>query len=223
MELITTTVAVDAQKRGDQVVLHLVKGDHGTIRFMFVPTAGGKRIDISQAAQAKVRAHSTLWQPAEDILLNCTISGGNVYMTPTETLTWDKNEFEAQLVLIKPDTTTLSSLPFTIIVHDTVYEGDAVQRTNNSLTDLEWTEATLTLTAQLKDGTEITVQLPHVHPAADSDNDGFMTSDMYDLLQQLQEWMDQGVKTTDDPTFAGLHIGNLTIDSQGNITGARFT
>ena len=223
MELITTTVAVDAQKTGDQMTLHLVQGDYGTIRFMFVPTNGGSMIDLTNVAQAKVQAHSTYWQPADDLLINCTIQDGNIYMTPTQALTANLNEYQAQLVLLNSSNQTLHSLPFTIIVHDSVYTGDTVDHTNTTLTELDWTSATLVLTATLKDNTEISVSLPHTHPDATGSSAGFMSAAMYNLLQQLGAWMDQGVKTTDDPTFAGLHIGDLSIDSEGNISGARFT
>lgn len=223
MELITTTVAIDAQKTGDQVTLHLVQGDYGTVKFQFVATSGGSMIDMSPVALAKVRVHSTYWDPSDDLLINCAIQNGNIYMTPTQALTQNINEYSAQLVLLDSSNQTLSSLPFTIVVHNNVYMGEAVEHTNNSLTEFEWTQATLVLTAKLLDGTTVSVALPHIHPDATGSAAGFMSAAMYNTLQQLAGWMNQGVKTTDDPTFAGLHIGDLSIDSEGNISGARFT
>ena len=223
MELITTTVAIDQERQGEQVTLHLVQGDYGTIRFQFVATNGGNKIDMANVSEAKVMAHSTYWEPSEDLLINCTIQDGNIYMTPTQALTQYRNEFQAQLVLINSLTQTATSLYFTIIVHDRLYTGDTVEHTNTTLTQMDWEPVTLVLTATLKDGTTVSVSLPHTHPDATGSSAGFMSAAMYNLLQQLGAWMDQGVKTTDDPTFAGLHIGDLSIDSEGNISGARFT
>ena len=223
MELITTTVAIDQQHQGDQVTLHLVQGDYGTIRFQFVATNGGSSIDMSNVSEAKVMAHSTYWQPSEDLLINCTIQNGNIYMTPTQALTQYRNEYQAQLVLIDSLTQTATSLYFTIIVHDRLYTGDTVEHTNTTLRELGWNQTTMVLTATLKDGTTVSVSLPHGHPDATGSSAGFMSAAMYSLLQQLGAWMNQSVKTDAEPTFAGLHVGDLYIDGEGNISGARFT
>ena len=74
------------------------------------------------------------------------------------------------------------------------------------------------------DGTKIVAdKWEHTHPLATDEIDGFMSKENYVLLQQLGQYLDQGVKTTDEPTFAGLHIGDLYIDDEGVITGLRFT
>jgi hypothetical protein len=50
-----------------------------------------------------------------------------------------------------------------------------------------------------------------------------MSPEQFALLANVASWMDQGVKTTDSPTFAGLTVGNVTIDPDGSISGLRFT
>ena len=89
--LITTTVSVDAQKNGAQVTLHLIQGDAGTRRIMFVPISGGRQIDLDGVATAKMTAASV--HTGEPLLINCTIEQGKIYMVPTAALVGQVDEY----------------------------------------------------------------------------------------------------------------------------------
>lgn len=219
--MITTTVSVDAQKTGAQVTLHLIQGDAGTRRIMFVPISGGRQIDLDGVATAKMTAASV--HTGEPLLINCTIEQGKIYMVPTAALVGQVDEYACQLVLLDDEDQTLSSMPFTIISHGTVYDGDAVEHTNTTVSAVYFDDQGR-LTVELMDGTVLVAdKWEHTHPLATDEIDGFMSKENYALLQQLGQYLNQGVKTTDEPTFAGLHIGDLYIDDEGVITGLRFT
>lgn len=219
--MITTTVSVDAQKTGAQVTLHLIQGDAGTRRIMFVPISGGRQIDLDSVATAKMTAASV--HTGEPLLINCTIEQGKIYMVPTAALVGQVDEYACQLVLLDDEDQTLSSMPFTIISHGTVYDGDAVEHTNTTVSDVYFDDQGR-LTVELMDGTKIVAdKWEHTHPLATDEIDGFMSKEDFTLLHQLEDYLNQGVKTTDEPTFAGLHIGDLYINGEGEITGLRFT
>lgn len=229
MILITTTVAVDAQKTGAQVTLHLIQGDAGTRRILFVPVSGGRQVDISGAARAYVRALSLAAE--EPLLIPCTIEDGNAYMVPTAALVANADEWACELIFMDDEEEPiedyigrkLTSLPFTIITHGSVYDGDAVEHTNNSVSAVYFDEQGR-LVVELLDGSKIIApKWEHTHPLATAEEPGFMSPSQFTLLQQLSEWMDQGVKTTDSPTFAGLRVGDLVINGDGTIEGLRFT
>lgn len=221
MQLITTTVSVDAQKDWSQAVIHLVQGDAGTRRLMYVPIYGGRQISMERVVKAKVRAESQA--TGDPLLIDCTIEGGKIYMVPTAALVADADEFHSQLVLMDADDQTLSSMQFTILVHGTVYEGDAVEHTNNSVSAVYFDEQGR-LTVELMDGTKLVAdKWEHTHPLATTEIDGFMSKEDFTLLHGLEEYLDQDVTTEAEPTFAGLHIGDLYIDGDGVITGLRFT
>lgn len=221
MTLITTTVAVDAQKTGAQVTLHLVQGDAGTRRLLFVPVSGGKQISMDGVARAKVRAQSLA--SGEPLLLDCVIEDEKIYLTPTAALVQDADEFACDLVLMDAEDQTLTSMPFTTIVHGGVYDGDAVEHTNTTVSKVYFDEDGC-LVLELLDGSKIVAdRWEHTHPLATAEEPGFMSPSQFTLLQQLSEWMDQGVKTTDSPTFAGLRVGDLVINGDGTIEGLRFT
>lgn len=218
--LITTTVAVDAQKPGAQVVVHLQQGDSGTRALRLVPTEGGKAVDLSEAAQAKVMAHSL--NNDNDLLITAELGENYVDMVPTPALVEAADEFACQLLILDGEGQTLKSMPFTVLVHGSVYTGDAVEHTDTTISSMEWDQETMTLRLIRADGTSITCDMTHTHPLATEEIDGFMSKEMFSLLQQLSEWMDQGVKTTDSPTFAGLQIGDIIIENN-EIRNARFT
>jgi hypothetical protein len=114
-------------------------------------------------------------------------------------------------------------MEFTILTHGTVYDGDTVEHTNTTVSAVYFDEQGR-LTVELLDGSKIVAdRWEHTHPLATTEDAGFMSPEQFDLLQQLSEWMDQGVKTTDSPTFAGLRVGDLVINGDGTIEGLRFT
>ena len=228
--LITTTVSVDAQKTGAQVTLHLVQGDAGTRRILFVPISGGRLIDTAQVSMAKViLASSALDEPLE---IDCVISSGKIYMTPTAAMVEFADEFACQLVLYNSSNETLSTMPFTIIVHGTVFEGDAVEHTNTRISSVRFDDETGRLTIELADGTVLVANYwNHTHDLATALKDGFLSKEDFALLRSIDNYINQDVKTTATPRFEGLEIGwdedlqepILTIDNEGVITGLRFT
>lgn len=218
--LITTTVSVDAQNQGDLVKIHLVQGDAGTRRLQLVPTSGGRPISLDNVADAKVRAQNIAEEP---LLINCSIDAGKIYMVPTAALVERATEWACQLVLLNSEQETLSSMPFTIITHGTVYDGDAVEHTSDRVSGMEWNDATKELVIVLESGTRITCDLTHTHAVVTAVADGFFPHGQYAALQNWITWLNQGVATTDTPTFAGLHVGGLYIDGDGIIHNARFT
>lgn len=221
MYLITTIVSLDAEKTGAQVVLHLVQGDAGTRRLQLVPASGGRLVDVRDASAAKLMAHGIAG--GTDLLLDCIMGDGKIYCTPTAALVADAETYACQLVLLDEDDQTLKTLPFTIVVHGTVYEGDAVEHTNTTATSVYF-DANGQLTIELADGTKLVAEKwEHDHDLADEEKAGFMSPEQFALLEDVAGWMDQGVKTTDSPTFAGLTVGDVTISGDGTITGLRFT
>jgi hypothetical protein len=218
--LITTTVSVDAQKTGAQVTLHLIQGDAGTRRIQFVPISGGRQISLANVSGARVRAVSLSGEP---LLINCTIEDGAVYMVPTAALVQNVDEWACQLVLLNSDDETLSSMPFTILTHGTVYDGDAVEHTNKELSAIYF-DSQGRLTIELADGTVLVAdKWVHTHDLATATKAGFLSAAHYTLLTQLAQRVNQDVRTTASPTFAGLTIGSMTISGDGTITGLRFT
>jgi hypothetical protein len=221
MYLITTTVSLDAEKTGAQVILHLAQGDAGTRRLQFVPAAGGRLIDVREASAAKLMAHGM--GGGADLLMDCALEGGAIYYTPTAALVAEAETYACQLVLLDDDDQTLKTLPFTVLIHGGVYDGDAVEHTNTTATSVYFDEDGQ-LTIELADGTKLIAdRWEHTHDLATAEKAGFMSPEQFALLANVASWMDQGVKTTDSPTFAGLTVGNVTIDPDGSISGLRFT
>jgi hypothetical protein len=223
MELITTTVSLDAQKAADQVIIHLVKGDSGTRRFQFVPIEGGHLIDVSAVAMAKVQAYSQA--TTGSLLIDCVIESGKVYMTPTPAFVASVDEWACQLVLLDEDNQTLSSMLFTTIIHGRVYEGDAVEHTNVTLEEATYNAATKTLILTMADGSVITVSLDHVHANATTSAAGFESATDKANLDTLVSRVDQDLRTNaaTTPSFPSLIVGAVTINNDGTVTGLRFT
>ena len=218
--LITTTVCVDAQRPASQMVIHLVQGDSGTRKLRMIPVEGGAAVDLSNVAQAKVMAHPA---SGSDLLLNCTLGGFFADLVPTPALVAGANEWAAQLVLLNSSNEQIKSMPFTIIVHGTVYDGDTVEHTNVTVTEILWDADTQRLTIVRADGTRIVSQaMTHTHPLATADDPGFMSPEQFLQLQALATQVDQDVSKDGEPTFAGLTIGSVVISSDGTMTGVRF-
>lgn len=221
MELITTTVSVDAQKAADQVIIHLVKGDSGTRRFQFVPIEGGHLIDVSAAAMAKVQAYSQA--TTGSLLIDCTIDSGKIYMTPTPAFVASVDEWSCQLVLLDGTNQTLSSMPFTTIIHGRVYEGDAVEHTNVTLEEATYDADTKTLIMTMADGSVITVSLDHAHTNATTSTAGFESAVDKTNLDLLVSRINQALLTTSSPTFNAASIGAVSIANDGTVTGLKFS
>jgi hypothetical protein len=220
--LITTTVSVDTQKSADQVTMHLVKGDVGTRRFLFVPASGGRPVSMENVVHARVLALNQ-WL-GEPLQIECVIESGKVYMTPTAALVADANEWACQLVLLDEDDQQLSSLPFTIIVHDKVFDGDAVEHTNTTVTAVYYDDDGF-LCIRLADGTILKADRAlndHTHAIVTETDDGFFSHEWYEELQNWLTWLDQDVSTTAAPTFHDLHVGQVTIHNNGEVEGLMF-
>ena len=222
MSLITTTVSLDAQKTGDQVTMHLVRGDSGTRTFNFIPISGGQMISLYGVAAAKVQAQSLYTD--DPLLIDCTITGGLIFMVPTAALVANADEWAAQLVLLDSGNQTLHSMPFTIIVHGTVYTGDAIEHTNTTVTEIRWDSTYQYMTIVLADGSTITSPaMTHTHAKATATADGFLSKEHYSKLVDYDTWLDQDVSQDGTPTFASATIGAVTIAADGTVTGLKFT
>lgn len=218
--LITTTVCVDAQKPASQMVIHLNQGDSGTRTLRMIPIEGGAAIDMSGAAQAKVMAHPA---SGSDLLLNCTLGGFYADVVPTPALVATAQEWSAQMVLLDSLGGQLKSMPFTIIVHGSVYEGDTVEHTNTTVSEIQWDEDTNRLVIVLADGTRIySPEMTHTHPLATETDPGFMSPAQFLQLEALATQVDQDVSQDGTPTFAGLTVGEVVINPDGTMTGVRF-
>ena len=218
--LITTQVSLDAAKSAGQVVLHISVGDVDTRRLRMVPVSGGRPVDLSTASQAKVQAKGK--NGGTSLLLNCTLGGDYADLTPTAALVKTAEEYAAQLTILDAGGNTLHTAPFTIIVHGTVYEGDAVEHTNTTL-GAAYFDSNGRLNLVLEDGTKIVAdKWEHTHPLATATLDGFMSKEDFSALQTLKNRVNQALNTTSSPTFAGLTVGSMTITSDGYIQGARF-
>lgn len=217
--MITTTVCVDAQKPAGQAVIHLNRGDSGTRALRLIPVEGGAAIDLSNVAQAKVMAHPL--SGGEDLLISCELGDRYADMVPTAALVSSAGEYTAQLVLLDDEQQTVKSMPFTILIHANVYNGDAVEHTNKEISELIWDGSTLSV--KLADGTTLSVDLTHTHLLATAERDGFMSKELFAQIAELLSRVDQDVSTTSTPTFAGLTIGDVVISGDGTMTGVRFT
>ena len=223
MSLITTTVCVDAQKPATQAVVHLSQGDSGTRTLRMIPVEGGCAVSLQSAVQAKVRAHPL--SGGSDLLLNAELGGYYADLTPTPALVAGAEEWRCQLLLLDGQDQTLSSMPFTILIHAGVYSGDTVEHTNTTVSEIRYDAENMQLIIALADGTTIAgPSMAHTHPLATSEAPGFMSAVDFDFVQGLKSEVNQDVRTTAEPTFAGLTIGSLHIDgTTGEITGLRFT
>lgn len=220
--IITTTVSLDTQRDETQVIIHLKQGDFGTRALRFIPAAGGKPVDFTNVKQGCIKLQSKT--NAENALLIDGTPGDNyVDIVPTEAMTEFAEEYACELVLTNEADETLTSATFTIIVHGTVYEGDTVEHTNTTVKTVYFDENEQ-LCVVLADGTVIKAEKwTHTHDNATAEAAGFMSADDKKALDAITPHIDQGVKTSDTPTFEGIQIGSsVTISSNGLATGLRF-
>ena len=221
--LITTTVSLDCAGNANQMVIHLVQGDYGTRALRLIPVDSGKLMDMEAegVVQAKVRLACA---GHEDLLINCELGDRYATLVPTQAMTSGADTWQAQLVLLDESNMTVSTAPFTVVVHGTVYNGDTVEHTNSAVTAAAY-DAQGRLVLQQLNGNEVV--------AADFTNlvsaiqtalaDYLLTAEDRQDLTTIKGYLNQSVKTDAEPEFAGLTIGNVTISSSGEIDGAVFT
>lgn len=220
--LITTTVCVDSSENRPQPVVHISQGDSGTRALRLVPMISGVSVNMSNVAQAKVMAHPL--SGVSDLLINCVLGPVYADMIPTPAMAADPEEWACQLLLLDSEGQTLHTMPFTVLIHADVWTGDTVEHTNNSISGISWDAANRRLTITLADGTQIvSPSLSHTHDLASASNDGFESIAQYNWLTQAMGWLNQDVRTTASPTFEQLTVGQVTIYSNGNLSGATFT
>ena len=220
--IITTTVSLDTQRDETQVIIHLKQGDFGTRALRFIPAAGGKPVDFTSVTSGHLKLKSK--ENEENVLeLDGTLGDNYVDIVPTETMTKYAEEYACELALMNADKEPLTSATFTIIVHGTVYNGDTVEHTNKTVTAVYFDENGQ-LCVALADGTVIKAdKWTHTHDNATAEAAGFMSAEDKATFDTITPYIDQGVKTTDTPTFAGIKIGDtVTIGSDGLATGLRF-
>lgn len=227
--IITTTVSVDAQRDEKQVVVHLKQGDFGTRALRFVPVSAGLPVDFANVTGGSMKAKSKT-DDTNVLLLDGTLGDNCLDIVPTEALTRDADEYACEVLLTNADGETLTSAAFTVIVHGTVYSGDAVEHTNTSILSAYF-DANGKLVLVQADGEKITAdRWEHTHanatatPGDTEGTAGFMSAEDKTRFDAIEGYLNQSVKTTDTPTFASLNIGTaIMIDGETGIaSGFRF-
>lgn len=233
--LITTTVSLGCAGNANQMVIHLVQGDYGTRALRLIPVDSGKLMDMDAegVVQAKVRLACA---GHEDLLIDCELGDRYATLVPTKAMTSGADTWQAQLVLLDDNNMTVSTAPFTVVVHGTVYNGDAVEHTNSAVTAAAY-DAQGRLVLQQLNGNEVV--------AADFTNlvsaiqtalaDYLLTAQDRTDINTIKGYLNQSVKTDAEPRFEGLQIGGtwnastgkwqggVSISSSGEIDGAVFT
>lgn len=219
--LITTTVSLDVNTQQPLMVIHLVQGNYGTRALRLVPVEGGRLMDLSQVAAASVGMSCA---GHENLEIDCEVAERYVTLVPTKAMTQEADEWLCQLNLMDEDQQVLSSAPFRVIVHGSVYDGDAVEHTNSSVTAVYF-ESDGRISIEKLDGDVVTSpsHWEHVHPTATADTPGFMTAAMAAAITDVADKIDQAVKTDSQVEFDQITVGTIVISSDGTITGARFT
>ena len=219
--LITTTVGLDADIAEPQKTIHLVAGDSGTRALRLIPVSGGQLLNMEDYAAAKVRLHCA---GHEDLLIDCTMGDHYADFVPTPAVVVQADEWDAQLVLLDAEGQTVSAAPFTVIVHGTVYQGDAVEHTDSSVVSVAYDEqGRIVLVTRAGAILKTDSYWHHTHDAVSETEAGMMTPAQAAAIEELSGHLDQDVKTASSPTFAGLTVGTLVINADGTIEGARFT
>ena len=222
--LITTTVSLDCDAEQPMQTLHLVQGDYGTRALRFIPVLNGRLMDMEAAGveRVKVRLHC---DGREDLLLDCVMSADKRYadLVPTQAMVDEADEWAAQLVLLDEENHTVSSAPFRVMVHGTVYEGDAVEHTNSAVLSAYY-DAQGNLNIEKLNGETVrsTGEENLIAKIQEELADHLVSDEDRQALEDLDNNINQPVKTTDSPTFAGLTIGSLIIHDDGTIEGAKF-
>lgn len=223
--MIITTISLDCDAQQTMQVLHLVSGDYGTRKLRFIPTMSGRLLDMDEmgVTRAKMRLHCDGW---EDLLIDCELDEAKKFadLVPTQAMVDEADEWAAQLVLLDDNNQTMSSADFRIVVHGTVYQGDAIEHTNSSVLAAYYdAQGHLNIEKRNGDVVRSTGESNLVGMIEEELSEELVSAEDRQALEGLSENIDQAVKTTSSPTFAGLTIGTLTIDANGNVTGARFT
>jgi YD repeat-containing protein len=219
--LITTTVSLNVGTGEPRMVIHLVRGDYGTRRLRLIPVDNSRLMDMENVAAAKVRLGTGEGAP---LLIDCVLGDHYADLVPTQAMTLAADEWDAQLVLLDENNQTLCTAPFTIVVHGTVYEGDAVEHTDNNVTAAYYNAAGR-LVIEKRDGEKVTVtDLDNLMDAVtDALEEHLVSQTDREALDSWGERVDQDVRTDASPTFAGLTVGSLTISATGEISGATFS
>lgn len=217
--LITTVVGLSVDVSDPQKVIHLVRGDYNTRVLRMVPVHAGQVVDLSQVEQAKLR----LAGASNNLEINGVKGAGYVDIIPTEAMTESAQDWAAQLVLLNDEQETIAAAPFTVRVHGDVYNGDAVEHTDNRVTGVHWEDGVLVVT--MADGETISAPgiWEHRHDNATDEADGFMSSEDKATLDDLDQRLTQDVSTTADVEFGSVTVGSIVLHSDGTITGARFS
>lgn len=221
--LITTTVSLDVNTEQPLMVIHLVQGNYGTRALRLVPVDSGRLMDLSGVATASVGMSCV---GHDNLEIDCEVDERYVTLVPTQAMTEEADEWLCQLNLMDAGQNVLSSAPFRIIVHGSVYDGDAVEHTNSGVTAVV-VEADGKITLEKMDGETVTSgtsTFSHTHAEATSDAAGFMPAGMFADVAAIQDKIDQAVKTTSEVEFSKITVGTIVIDSEtGEISGAKFT
>lgn len=220
--LITTTVSLDVGVQQPLMVIHLVKDNYGTRALRLVPVENARLIDMDNVARASVGMSCA---GNENLDIDCEIGDHYVTLVPTPAMVEAADEWLCQLNLYNAQQQAMSSAPFKIIVHGSVYTGDAVEHANSGLTAMYFDEDGY-LFAEKLDGSVVKSEniWEHVHDAATSEADGFMSKEDKAKLDDLS--VGQDVSTDSDVTFKSITVtdGEHTVTITGTtISGATFT
>lgn len=220
--LITTTVSLDCDTPANQKVVHLVMGDYGTRALRLIPVSEGRLVNMAE--KGFVRAKVMLeCDGHEDLLIDCTMGETSATLVPTAAMVSSADEWNAQLILYKESDETLTTQPFKINVHGTVYEGDAVEHTDSRVLAAEYDEQGDLLIEILGSDEPITASgkaylASYVEGVLSAENE-LVTAEDRAAINGISNYLDQSVKQETSPRFAGMQIGGTWDASTGKWTG----
>jgi hypothetical protein len=223
--LMTTVVSLDCVVGEPQLVIHLVQGDYGTRALRMIPLYGGRLINFAEAGVAAAKVVLAC-EGHENLLIDCETGENWAELVPTANMVSTADEWNAQLILLDENNQTLHSAPFIINVHGDVTHGDMVEHTDSRVIDAYY-DAQGDLNLEMRSGETIKSSgkgylATYVQGQLEAGNK-LLTDEDRGKLDDIDDYLDQSVKTTASPTFSGLTIGEITISADGTISGATFT
>jgi hypothetical protein len=222
--LITTTVSLDCAGNANQIVIHLVQGDYGTRALRLIPVLEGRLMNMEEAGVVRAKV-ALADRGVAGPVIDCELGDCYATMVPTKGMMTTAREWAAELILLNEENGTVRSMPFTLIVHETVYKGnDTVEYTNSRVTSAEYDEQGRLTLEELNGEKIVAGGLENLIAALREElADYLLTPEDRADLTMMKGYLNQSVKTDASPEFAGLKVGTVEISAGGEISGAIFT
>lgn len=234
--LITTTVSLDCAGNANQIVIHLVQGDYGTRALRLIPVLEGRLMNMEEAGVVRAKV-ALADRGVAGPVIDCELGDCYATMVPTKGMMTTAKEWAAELILLNEENGTVRSMPFTVIVHETVYKGhDTVEYTNSRVTSARYDEQGQLKLEQLNSNTITVEGFAYLINAIKTElADYSLTQEDRTDLRTIKSYLDQSVKKDAEPRFEGLQIGGtwnattgkwvggVSISSDGELSGAIFT